>query len=152
DILQDDSPAAPEDELAAIRAEGLTGRQLRLARRVAQKHGIAAESDYDAVRILRKQGIDPFQRANILALVSPESEDEEDAAPIQLPQTVRQGANLPAPQVMDEAQRARAIMQVQRDIVRRRRRRFAMLMVRLALFVMLPTAVAGWYYYRIATP
>src|SRR5690606_27114920 len=64
DILQDDSPAAPEDELAAIRAEGLTGRQLRLARRVAQKHGIAAESDYDAVRILRKQGIDPFQRAN----------------------------------------------------------------------------------------
>ena len=36
-------------ELAAIRKEGLTGRQLRLARRVAQKQGLAATSDFDAL-------------------------------------------------------------------------------------------------------
>src|SRR6056297_4268570 len=53
-----------------IRREGLTGRELRMARRMAQKHGLAPTSDFDAVRLLRARGIDPFQRANILELVA----------------------------------------------------------------------------------
>ena len=51
-----------DEAIAEIRREGLTGRQLRMARRVAQKHGIAPTSDFDAVRLLRLQGIDPFHR------------------------------------------------------------------------------------------
>ena len=51
-----------EQDMDAIRKEGLTGRQLRMARRVAQKHGLPATSDFDAVRLLRAKGIDPFQR------------------------------------------------------------------------------------------
>ncbi|MEL6206528.1 MAG: capsule biosynthesis protein, partial [Pseudomonadota bacterium] len=35
-----------ETQIAAIRREGLTGRQLRMARRVAQKHGLAPTSDF----------------------------------------------------------------------------------------------------------
>ena len=58
-----------EQELAAIRAEGLTGRQLRMARRIAQKHGLAPSSDFDAVRLLRHRGIDPFARGGKLELV-----------------------------------------------------------------------------------
>jgi len=42
-----------------IRREGLTGRQLRMARRLALKHGLAPSSDFDAVRLLRARGIDP---------------------------------------------------------------------------------------------
>src|SRR5690606_17647040 len=61
---------AAEAEIDAIRKEGLTGRQLRLARRVAQKHNLPAISDFDAVRLLRQAGIDPFQRASVLDLVS----------------------------------------------------------------------------------
>ena len=65
-------PVAPEpageDDLAAIRREGLTGRQLRMARRVAHKHGLAVTSDFDAVRQLRQKGVDPFQRATMLEL------------------------------------------------------------------------------------
>ena len=37
-----------EQDIDAIRREGLTGRQLRMARRVAQKHGLAPTSDFDA--------------------------------------------------------------------------------------------------------
>ena len=68
-----DSPAvaSAEAEIDAIRKEGLTGRQLRMARRVAQKHGLAVTSDFDAVRQLRQNGIDPFERSSILELVAP---------------------------------------------------------------------------------
>ena len=58
-----------EQALDAIRHEGLTGRELRMARRVAQKHNLPATSDFDAVRLLRAAGIDPFQRSNMLELV-----------------------------------------------------------------------------------
>ena len=57
------APDQPAEDIAAIQAEGLTGRQLRTARRIAQKHGIAASSDYEAVLLLRKKGIDPFDPA-----------------------------------------------------------------------------------------
>ena len=41
---------AGEIDMDAIRREGLTGRQLRMARRVAQKHGLAPTSDFEFVR------------------------------------------------------------------------------------------------------
>ena len=49
-----------EAAIAEIRREGLTGRQLRMARRLAQKQGLTPSSDFDAVRQLREMGIDPF--------------------------------------------------------------------------------------------
>ena len=58
-----------EAELAAIRAEELTGRQLRMAMRVAQKHGIRATSGLEAVRLLRRRGIDPFEHSTLLDIV-----------------------------------------------------------------------------------
>lgn len=135
-----------EEEIEAIRAEGLTGRQLRTARRVAMKHGIEAASDLDAVRQLRRKGIDPFQPAAILQLI----ERRPDTTRAQVPQTVAP-AKLPATP-LDEAGRAREIIAIQRDIVRRRRRNFLMLLARLSVFVFLPTFLAGWYYFRVATP
>ena len=60
-FLNADAPLPPPDsEIDAIRREGLTGRQLRLARRMAQLNGLPATSDFDAVRLLRLQGLDPF--------------------------------------------------------------------------------------------
>lgn len=139
------APRTDAEALAAIRAEGLTGRQLRTARRLAQRHGLAAETDFEAVLKLRQAGINPFEPANVLDLVRPPAEPGP-----KLPQTV---PNRPlAPRVLNEEQRASEIRKVQRDIVRRRRRNFGFLMMRLALFVLLPTLVAGFYYFRIATP
>lgn len=133
------------DPLAAIRAEGLTGRQLRMARRVAQKHGMNPASDFEAVQMLRKAGIDPFQRANMLELVAAEG-DEDGAGPgmgrIQLPST----------EVRAEDARAREVWKLQQDIARRRRRKMLLLVARLMVFVFLPTLLAGWYFFRVATP
>lgn len=150
----DDMLIGPEDqgaeaEIAAIRAEGLTARQLRLARRVAQRNGIEARDDHDAVRLLRARGIDPFQRTNLVELVTAPG---QGAAPAGLPQTVRTPLLPGAPRVFDEGQRAAEIQKIQRDIARRRRRRLFALAARLAVFVLLPTILAGWYYFRMATP
>lgn len=160
-----------ETDIDAIRREGLTGRQLRMARRVAQKHGVAATSDFDAVRLLRQAGVDPFQRNTILELVAPERDKPRLSAPaasqlpagqsasnalgrIQLPQTVPDpGETLPSTDVSASArQRGNEIYKIQRDIARRRRRKVALLFTRLGFFVMLPTAIVAYYFTFMATP
>lgn len=159
------TPAQSVD-IDTIRREGLTGRQLRMARRVAQKNGLAVTSDFDAVRQLRAKGIDPFQRNTILELVAPEggttapgaAQQQPDSQQqpnkrVQLPQTVPQGQTLPSTErVSPSDQRASDIMRIQRDIARRRRRRLLLLATRLSFFVMLPTFIVGWYFAVIATP
>ena len=72
--------ASREAAIADVRREGLTGRQLRMARRLAQKHGLMPSSDFDAVRLLRAKGIDPFDRSNMLELVEPKPSEPEAAA------------------------------------------------------------------------
>ena len=166
---------AVEGPLDAIRQEGLTGRQLRMARRVAQKHGLAPTSDFDAIRLLREKGIDPFQRANTLDLVMPESgtptgaaasnvaqsgntaRDEEAVRQalgrIQLPQTTQNGkAQLPSTEMASPDDRALEIRRIQQDIAKRRRRKLLLLISRLSAFVFLPTLIAGYYFYVLATP
>ena len=163
---------AGETDMDAIRREGLTGRQLRMARRVAQKHGLPATSDFDAVRLLRAQGIDPFQRSNTLDLVVPQggAEPHEGGAPdalaniaaqpgsaaggrVQLPQTMQpQKQMLPAVESDPSVRRSREIAKIQRDIMGRRRKKMLLLLVRMGFFVMLPTILAGFYYYKVATP
>jgi len=154
-----------EAEIDAIRREALTGRQLRMARRVAQKHNLPATSDFDAVRLLRQHGIDPFKRSNMLELVVPhaESGDRSDAARdrVQLPQTVpgnkktlpsTETAPNTAPGMSPAEERENEIMAIQRDIARRRRKKLALLMTRLMFFVLIPTAIVGYYFYVVATP
>jgi capsular polysaccharide transport system permease protein len=153
--------ATAPDEIDAIRREGLTGRQLRLARRVALKHGLPATSDFDAVRLLRRAGIDPFQRGSMLELVHPDDEEAEpgraltttanpDAGP-QLPQTYRP-VQVPSTEVRAEISHVGEVLKMQTDLVRRRRRKSALLSARLLLFVGLPTLLCAWYFYMVATP
>lgn len=157
------SEEAGTTDIEEIKREGLTGRQLRLARRVAQKHDLPATSDYDAVRLLRQRGIDPFKRANMLELVVPQGQKSNVPAtqpaanapkPQTLPQTVDKGkTSVAAPGQLSPAERRnREIRSIQRDIARRRRRKMALLGARLGAFVLLPTFIAGFYYYNVATP
>ena len=137
----------------ATAAEEFTGRQLRLARRIAQKHGIDAASDRDAVAKLRARGIDPFDRANTMALVPAQS----GAALPARAETARVPADAvaqpaPPPGAPPDEDRGETVARIQRDIARRRRRRLALLGIRLAFFVGLPTLIAGFYFYAIATP
>lgn len=127
----------------------LTTRQLRMARHIAQHHGIEVDTDEQAVTELRRRGIDPFRPNSAVELLSPHPATPADR--VQLPQTVRAPAP-PAPRPLDEGERVDHIMRIQRDILRRRRRNLAMLAARLLVFVLLPTLAVGWYYFRMATP
>ena len=162
-----ETPEQIEAALAAIASEGLTSRQLRRALLIAQKHQITAKSEYDAVRLLREAGIDPFSRASMLRIVSSEAEAPavELAQPreasrelarlpgdtVQLPKRANPVA-LPSTEQRAEVNQAAEILRMQKDIARRRRRRLALLCARMFAFVLLPTFLAGWYFYLVATP
>ncbi|WP_244888678.1 capsule biosynthesis protein [Pseudorhodobacter antarcticus] len=158
------SPAevASEATMDKIKQEGLTGRQLRMARKLAQKYGLPATSDFDAVRVLRAAGVDPFQRTSMLDLVTsggrpvqmPESRaltNVPQGDTVQLPQTIKP-IQVPSTEARAEVNHAADIMKIQRDLSRRRRRKSSLLIARLVFFVLLPTVVTGWYYYMVATP
>jgi len=147
---------AAETDIDAIRKEGLTGRQLRMARRVAQRNGLAVTSDFDAVRQLRQRDIDPFERSSILELVTNKpTEGEAQPNPrIQLPQTVPASSRAVGHPVEPSPaeHRAREIGKIQRELAARRKRKTFLLFTRLAFFVLLPTVIFGYYFYKVATP
>lgn len=168
----DDAPA-DSAEMAAIRAENLTSRQLRMAARIAAMHQIEAESELDAVLQLRRRGIDPFHRAELGKILASEGDKSQrimpvDSAapparpggagvPMRLPRQPGElgpprNRSLPQREEMTEERRAAEILRIQRDIARRRRRSLMMLAVRLMIFVGIPTIVAGFYFLRVATP
>ncbi len=146
-----------------IRKEGLTGRQLRMARRLAQKHGLPATSDFDAIRLLRAAGIDPFQANSILEFVTSAGANEGQAPGsralaltpggdgIRLPQTMKP-IQIPSTEVRAESSHLAEVTRIQQDIMRRRRRKSMLLAARMFVFVGLPTILAAFYYYAIATP
>lgn len=139
------------DEIDAIRREGLTGRQLRLARRLAEKHGLPAVSDFDAVRLLRNQGIDPFQRANMLELIV--SSDGQDKNSLAKGDARKHPHQLPSTESVSTAERrAIEVAKIQKELAQRRRKKGMLLLLRMAIFILLPTVIAGYYYYNIATP
>ncbi|SDD08112.1 capsule biosynthesis protein [Ruegeria marina] len=143
-----------ETEIDAIKREGLTGRQLRMARRLAQKHNLPVMSDYDAVRQLRARGIDPLERGNMLDLVVQRGEKtaEKPEPKVQLPQTIQPRQTLPSTELSPTQRREMEIGKIQQDIMRRRRRKLMQLVTRLAVFVGLPTLIAAYYFYAVATP
>lgn len=150
----------PRQEIEQIKKENLTGRQLRIARRMAQRHNLSPTSDLDAVRLLRRQGIDPFGQKDQMGVLTPANpapgEPQGGAQPVSLPATVRKQqvgkADKVAPPVIDDDTREREVRKIQRELVKRRRRRLGILMVKLAAFVGLPSLIAGYYFYVVATP
>ncbi|ABL69339.1 capsule polysaccharide transporter [Paracoccus denitrificans] len=161
------------ERIAAVRAENLTDRQLRMARRIAAMHEIKAASDHEAVVLLRDRGIDPFHRAAVGKILAEEGARAQAAASANganMPVPTRRDGppprsrgteimplspgttSLPSREALTEDRRAAEIIRIQQDIARRRRRRLLMLLARLAAFVVLPTLIAGWYYSSVATP
>lgn len=164
-----ETQASAEESIAKIRAEGLTGRQLRMARRLAQKHELNPKSDFDAVRLLRERGIDPFDRNNMIELVKKDEAPKAEAPKPQadgggakpprkagLPQTIEQPKkNLPGehiPQAPGGPMGLHEIERIQRDIARRRRRKLMFLGARLGVFVLIPTLICFYYFAFVATP
>lgn len=175
-IMPKTKPTAAEPGLQArldgIRAENLSQRQLRIARRVAVLHQIEVQSDEEAVLRLRERGIDPAHRSSLGKILAerttppapppPKPANDTRKTLVPVPKTVP--AKVPAPlpaspasplpsrEDLTEERRATQIYQIQRDLARRRRRRMLMLMLRLIIFVLIPTAAVSWYYTNVASP
>lgn len=165
----DDETPGFEARVAAVRAENLTGRQLRMARRIAAMHEIDVGSDFEAVVILRDRGIDPFHRAEVGRILSTEGVRSQRGATPNIPVAVPNptvpariqkktdvgplaSANLPSREALTEERRAAEIYRIQQDIARRRRRRLMMLAARLFIFVAVPTFLSAYYFIFYATP
>ncbi|SMO50159.1 capsule biosynthesis protein [Paracoccus laeviglucosivorans] len=161
------APAAAEPSIQtrieAVKAENLTARQLRMAGRIAAMHEIQAASDHEAVVLLRDRGIDPFHRAALGQIINDQAQSRANVpAPARQNMPKRRGTeivpiapgstNLPTREELTEDRRAAEIMRIQRDIARRRRRKLLMLFARLVAFVGIPTLIAGYYYFTVATP
>ncbi|MFN3275516.1 MAG: capsule biosynthesis protein [Paracoccus sp. (in: a-proteobacteria)] len=178
----DGSPAAEDDleeKLAAIRAENLSERQLRIARRIAGLHQIPVSSDEEAILRLRERGIDPSHRGSLGKILT--GDRGAKAPPVTgpanpgaakpggakslvpvpkgmpnalVPQPEGGGLTMPLPSREDltEERRAAEIYRIQHDLARRRRKRIILLAARLLILVFLPTAVVSWYYTKIASP
>lgn len=152
-----EAPANTESGIDAIRAEGLTARQLRMAMRVAQKHGIRATSAFEAVLILRQRGIDPFARSTMLELVRNDAQPGREIARRAETSPTSTNEADPVSAAKDRMariaiEREKELKRVRRDIAKRRRKRLALLGARLLVFVTLPTFLVTWYFYMIATP
>jgi capsular polysaccharide transport system permease protein len=151
--------ADPAAAIDALRQEGLTGRQLRMARRMAQKHNLPATSDYDAVRLLREAGIDPFQTNTALDLVArgdmpagaSQSRELALSGGVKLPQTIKP-AGLPTVEDRAAESHINEVARIQREIQKRRQAKIRQLFARMALLVGLPTLLAAFYFYAIASP
>jgi len=133
-------------ELSEIKQEGLSGQQLRMARRLAQKHGLTPNDDYDAVRLLRAQGIDPFGNTVARKLETPKQGRE--VATARANQTGEVATDVTAAQV----QRNRELARIQSEMRRRNRKRIYQFLSRMFAFIILPTILAGYYFYAVATP
>lgn len=141
----DREDAAAGSEAQAPEGKAPSQAQLAQARRIAERHGLQVNTDAEAVAALRARGIDPFERETRIQIVPGTLRRTDGAA---VPAVVPP----PKPPRPSNEDRAEGIVRIQRDIARRRRRRLALLVVRLAVFVFLPTLLAGIYYYAIATP
>ncbi len=156
------------ERIAAVRAENLTDRQLRMARRIAAMHEIDVATDHEAVIALRDRGIDPFHRASVGKILTQEgvraqAESQAKGGGSNMPVAARKrgteivpmapaSTKLPSREALTEDRRAAEIIRIQQDIARRRRRKLFMLCARLAVFVLLPTVLIGWYFFAMATP
>ena len=143
------------EQIEAIKQENLSGQQMRMARRLAQKHGLKAVSDLDAVRVLRENGIDPFANLNNplgAAIAAQDNERLGSSNNPKLPAVQKQKTDLDKPKTLSEGERAVEVMQIQRDLLRRRRLRILQLCTRLFFFILVPTILAGYYFSSVATP
>ena len=182
------APGSVAERIAAVKAEGLTGRQLRLARRIAAMHAIDVDSDEAAVVALRDRNIDPFHRSSLSQIVARTGAAEAasragDTGPDGAQRGGHENSNqialrrepglpegvkplgqirpvpapggrpdLPSREALTEEKRATEIYRIQRDIAKRRRIRQMWLAFRLFLMVIIPSVIAGWYYFMVATP
>jgi len=125
----------------------------RVALRKAKRLGLATEDGKEAARMLEERGIDVLKEKITMVHLASEANAQAVSQPAKTGETVPAKAKAPSPpQPISEIERLREIAKIKRGMIRRRRLRLLLLTVRLLFFVALPSYLAGYYYYNIATP
>lgn len=168
-VLKAETPEEIEATLAGIAAERHSNRHLRRALEIAKIHELKPKSAFDAVRLLREAGVNPFSLASMVRPVRSDSVAGSAAKgpsrsgrlgtalvrlpgdEVKLPKRVRPWT-APSNEQYAEVNQATEILRMQQEIGLRRRRKLRVLAARLFALVLLPTLIAGWYFYSVATP
>ncbi|MXU64655.1 capsule biosynthesis protein [Oceanomicrobium pacificus] len=145
--MPDDVQPQGNDQPRQDLPPGLKPRDFRRALRIARQNGLDPENGREAYRMLLDRGIDvSAKRRNLLEHTPDVVQDgTAETGQVMLPQDKVDAL------LQTDAQREAEIARIQRDLVKRRRSRLRRMLLRLTLFVFLPTAVVGYYYFNIAT-
>ncbi len=120
---------------------------LRMARRKAVRMGLSPSSGEEAAKMLEERGFDVTRdRVTMLDTTAASQNPMPGGGAAKAPGAPKQ------PAVITEEQREADIKAIQRSIARRRKARFFLIAMRLFIFVALPTWLAGYYFYVVATP
>jgi capsular polysaccharide transport system permease protein len=121
----------------------------RMARRKAVRMGLSPSSGEEAAKMLEERGFDVTRdRVTMLDTTAAAQNPMPGGPAPKGPQTAPD--NTPA--VISEEERQAEIRKIQKSMARRRRARFLLIALRLAIFVALPTWLVGYYFYFVATP
>jgi capsular polysaccharide transport system permease protein len=139
----------------------LKKRQMRRARRKARRLGLTPKDDLEAIEMLENMGVDTTGsgKPSMLEVAAADGvvQDPDSQDIMALPAEAKQAAVVDQPKgntlpgFVTEQERALEIERIQKELVRRRRGRFAAMVFRLLIFVILPTTLIGYYYNKIAT-
>lgn len=137
-------------------------RHKRQALRVAREMNLRPKGHNHAMHLLASRGVEFIGDDNSMLSVADKvgNETGDRSLPVlqdpnehnMLAERTTSGQMTPSPVQEAMAEREMSIARIQRDLVRRRRRRLFAMLLRLFVFVFLPTAAVGWYYFTIATP
>ncbi|MCF6273751.1 MAG: capsule biosynthesis protein [Rhodobacteraceae bacterium] len=116
----------------------------RMARRKAVRMGLSPSSGEEAAKMLEDRGFD-VTRDRVTML------DTAASAQNPIPAAKAPGG-LGQPAAISNAQRQADIRNIQKAMARRRKARFLLIALRLFIFVVIPTYLAGNYFYNVATP
>ncbi|MBP06911.1 MAG: hypothetical protein CMH08_03350 [Marinovum sp.] len=123
-----------------------------MTHRIANEHKLPAQTDFDAVRLLRGKELIHL----IAAILSIGFHRSKIKTSLHLPTMQRSSCHkklekatgtLPSTDVNPIDRRSKELLQIQLEITHRRRRKELMLLARLVVFVFLTTAVTASYFY-----
>lgn len=147
------SPTAPETAVEAD--ETNTPHYFRVALRKARRLGLTPADGSEAATMLQERGIDVLKEQITVMHIAAEAGNQNNLAAAQddPDSIVGDGGTPPAvARPLGEVERLREIAKIKRGMIRRRRMRLTLMFIRLSFFVALPTYLAGYYYYVLATP
>lgn len=132
----------------SVGQDGDEGQRPRRRRDIMTAARQTARAEQSAIQDASEAEVDdkPSKRSETKQFLVP----HKDTTPTTTPAKAASGKNLSY--ILTEDEREAEILEIQRQLVKRRRRRWMLLWLRLSFFIVLPTFLVGNFFYNHATP